>query len=79
MTEAVQETIVAKQREMAMTDDEVIEHLHKAIFEHETAKARQTDTTETYKACALAEKALADRFGLRIGWKRYRERYPKSN
>ena len=57
-----------------MTDDEIIDALYNAVQKHEAAKAGQGDYNETYKACALAERALLER-GLRD---QYKARYPRS-
>jgi hypothetical protein len=66
-----------------VTDDEILDAHHKARLAHEAGKVcpDATDETyfETYAAAAAAEKALADRFGLGEGWKRYRAKYPNSN
>ena len=58
-----------------MTDDEIIDAFHKAIQDHEAAKAAKGDYNQSYEVVVAAEKATADRFG--ENWKRYRARYPK--
>jgi hypothetical protein len=60
-----------------MTDDDLIDAFHKAIEEHEAAKAGKGDYDETYKAVAAIEKATAAWFGIGENWKRYRARYPR--
>ena len=55
-----------------MTDDEVIENLHRALVAHEAVKADPASATKaylkTYEAAAAAEKALKEHFGP-DGWK----------
>ena len=66
-----------------MTDDEILDAHHKARLAHEAGKvhpgANDETYLETYAAAAAAETAMADRFGLGEGWKRYRAKYPNSN